>query len=112
MRGPVLLSAMIGTSTAALTLLQVLHRVHFAAGNATGWQTPRCLLIFLQLALKVFVLDLIVQGWNRSVVVIDLAGWLTIDEGIAVSDAFIGKRLRDPRRRSLGVDFTRADAPE
>ena len=95
MRGSILLPILNRAATTALGVWQVLHRVDVAASDATRWKTSWRFLILLQMTFKVFVLDLVIQVWNRRVVVNTLPRWLTIDERVAIRHVFISKRLGD-----------------
>ena len=69
-------------------------------------------MIFLQVTLKVFMLDLVIQVWNRRMVVNTLPRRLTIDERGAFGEIVVGQRLGNPRRGCLGLDFACADATQ
>ena len=94
------------------SILQVLHRVDVGVGDAAGRQATRCLLVLLKLAIKVFVLDLIIQVRNARVVVDAISGGLTIDERVAIDETVFSKRLGDTRRARLRMNFTRSNAAE
>ena len=91
MRGSILLPILNRAATTALGVWQVLHRVDVAASDTTRWQTSWRFLILLQMAFKVFVLDLVIQIWNRRVVVNTLPRRLTIDERVAIRHVFVSK---------------------